>query len=170
MKQALALGLVLLLGASFQTGCGGVGVRLGPSAGSDQRVSSSSSWPDPGWENEEPTLNMTPFIIGAIALAVTAGTALHLQSRRDKARYSLTPEGGSVRLLVHAEAPEDALFLGDLETKALDRLEQVRNDLRNRTARLGGDLAVLDDVQPEIRDGRTWGYIGIGRAYRLKAR
>ncbi|MCK7482962.1 MAG: DUF4156 domain-containing protein [Candidatus Moduliflexus flocculans] len=57
------------------------------------------------------------------------------------------------------EAPEGSDLLGDLETKELNRLEFVKNDLRNRTARLGGDLIVLDGIQQEVREGQTWAAI-----------
>jgi hypothetical protein len=91
---------------------------------------------------------------------------IYFQAKQARIRYALTPEGVCVQLLAHAEAPKDAVFLGDIHTKILYRIEYVKNDLRNQTARLGGDLLVLDDIQQDVLDGQTCGYIGIGRAYK----
>jgi len=168
MRRMLAMGLILSLGMFFQAGCGGVGVKLGPSGGGGQRVSSSSSWPDPNMDLDSVLMDFTPVIIAAVALVATAGAFSYFKAKSDRVKYALTPEGEAVRLLVHAEAPEGSDFLGDLETKELNRLEFVKNDLRNRTARLGGDIIVLDGIQQDVREGQTWGYIGIGRAYKMK--
>ena len=89
-----------------------------------------------------------------------------VKARGDGIRCALTPEGERVQLLSHAEAPEGAVFLGDVHTEILLHIDYVKNDLSNQTARLGGNLLVLDDIQQDIRDGQTWGYIGIGRAYK----
>jgi hypothetical protein len=116
------------------------------------------------------TLDLTPFIVGTVAFFAAAGALMYLKVKRDKIRYALTREGESVRLLVHSEAPEDAGLLGDIHTEILSSLDYVKNDLRNRTARLGGDLVVLDDIQQDVFEGETRGYVGIGRAYRAGGR
>lgn len=170
MRRSLATALIFSTGILFQAGCGGVGVRLGPSGGSHNGASSSPSWPDPNMDPDSIASDPTPFIVGAVALAAAGLTYLaFFKNKRDKKLYALTPQGEQVRLLVHAEAPEDAVYLGDLETGTLSRLEYVRNDLRNRAARLGGDLVVLDDILQDVYNGRTNGYVGCGRAYKTRA-
>lgn len=115
-------------------------------------------------------LDFTPVIIGAVVIVSSALVYVYFKAKHDRAQYALTPDGERVQILIHAEAPEDAGLLGDIHTKTLGTLDYVKNDLRNQTARLGGDLMVLDDIQQEVYDGQTCGYIGIGRAYKAKAR
>jgi hypothetical protein len=116
------------------------------------------------------TLDFTPIIVGAVVLVAAAFTYVHFKAKHDRIRYALTPGGERVQILIHAEAPEDAVLLGDIHTEIHSQLDYVKNDLRNQTARLGGDLMVLDDIQQEIYEGQTRGYIGIGRAYKVKDR
>lgn len=170
MRHAISITLLLCLVLFFQAGCGGVGVRINPQGVSQHYAYHSYSWPDSQMQFEELSVDFTPLIIGAVVAVTAAVLYVHYSAKRDKVRYGLTPEGERVRLIMHAEAPADALFLGDVQTAFHFHLTLLKNDLRNQTARLGGDLVVLDDIQQDIRQGQTWGYIGIGRAYKTKDR
>ncbi len=110
----------------------------------------------------------TPFIVGAVVVVAAVVAYAHFKAKHDRIQYTLTPGGERVQILIHAEAPEDAVFLRDIHTGIHGQLDYVKNDLRNQTARLGGDLMVLDDIQQEIYEGQTRGYVGIGRAYKTK--
>jgi len=83
----------------------------------------------------------------------------------------LTKEGKFVKLFVKQEAPSNAEFLGDIETSFLGEpsVKGVKNYLRNKTAKMGGNLVVIDfiDVTYNRNDG-TKMYSGDGRAYRVK--
>lgn len=116
------------------------------------------------------SLDFTPFIVGAVAVVAAVGAYAYFKAKHDRVLYALTPGGERVQILIHAEAPEDADFLGDIHTEIRKHLDYVKNDLRNQTARLGGNLMVLDDIQQEIQEGQTCGYIGIGRAYKAKGK
>jgi hypothetical protein len=168
MRRILAMGLVLSLGVFFQAGCGGVGVRTSPPGAGGRNANPSASGANPWPDLKEPSMDLTPLIVGAVAIAAAMTACVYFKARRDRIQSALTPEGERVRILIHAEAPEDALFLGDIHTGIHDQLESVKNDLRNQTARLGGDLMVLDNIQQDIIDGQTRGYLGIGRAYKAR--
>lgn len=114
------------------------------------------------------SLDFTPFIVGTAVVVSGVLAFAYLKAKRDRIQSALTPGGERVRILIHAEAPEDAVFLRDIHTEIHGQLDYVKNDLRNQTARLGGDLMVLDDIQQEIYEGQTRGYVGIGRAYKTK--
>jgi hypothetical protein len=116
------------------------------------------------------SFDFTSIIVGTVVLAAAAVAYVHFKAKHDRIRYALTPAGERVQILIHAEAPEDAVLLGDIHTEIRSQLDYVKNDLRNQTARLGGDLMVLDDIQQEIYEGQTRGYVGIGRAYKIKDR
>ena len=114
--------------------------------------------PDTSLETEA-----TVMILSAIAIAAVA-TVVTLASHKPVA---LTTAGENVRLIMHAEPQGDAEYIGDIQTKALNDLLSVKNDLRNQAARLGGNLLVIDTIQPEIFQGNNWGYSGSGRVYYL---
>jgi len=162
--------LVLSLGIFFHIGCGGVGVRTQPLGAGGYQSYPSTAWLDPGMPMDSASLDITPFIIGAVVIVAAAVAYMYIEAKRDRIRYALTPEGEKVKLLAHAEAPEGAVFLGDIHTGTHLHIDYVKNDLRNQTARLGGDLMVLDDIQQNIHDGQTWGYVGIGRAYKTRGK
>ena len=112
------------------------------------------------------SMDMAGPIIIISAVAIAALTASILLAR--KKPIALTPAGKNVKLLMHAEAPEHAEYIGDIQTKSLNDMLSVKNDLRNKAARLGGNLLVIDIIQSEFFQGKTWGYIGCGRVYYLK--
>lgn len=56
------------------------------------------------------SLDLTPFIIGAVVVMAAAFAYVYLEVKQNRVRYALTPEGSSVQLLAHAEAPKDAVF------------------------------------------------------------
>ena len=114
--------------------------------------------PDTSIETEAAVLIVSAIAIAAVATIVTIA--------RHKP-VTLTPAGENVKLIMHTEAPENAEYLGDIQTNALNDLLSVKNDLRNHAARMGGNLLVVDTIQPEFFQGKNWGYSGSGRVYFL---
>lgn len=160
MRRIVSIILIVSSAAFFQAGCAGVGLR--PSA------------PDPsrhlGTDGESPSFDFTPLVVGtAVSVAATAALFL-ITVRREKIRCALTPGGTDVRFIAHEEAPPGALFVADIHTGLHIRLDCVKNDLRNRAAQLGGDLVILDDIQQDVRQGQTSGYLGVGRVYKTRER
>lgn len=98
-------------------------------------------------------------------IAISAVTLTILLSR--KKPIALTPAGENVKLIMHEEAPEDAEYIGDIQSKAFDDLISVKNDLRNKAAQMRGNLLVIDTIQPSFFQGKSWGYYGSGRVYYL---
>jgi hypothetical protein len=113
----------------------------------------------------DPSRDMATTIIVFTAVAITA-TALTVLLSKHKP-VLLTPEGKNVKLVMHEEAPEEAEYIGDIQTKVVKHLISIKNDLRNQAARMGGNLVVVDTFQSKIVRGRTWGYSGSGRVYYL---
>ena len=113
----------------------------------------------------DPSMDMATTIIVITAVAITAAALAVLLSKYK--HVLLTPEGKNVKLVMHEEAPEEAKYIGDIQTKVFKDLISIKNDLRNQAARMGGNLVVVDTFQPEINRGRTWGYSGSGRVYYL---
>lgn len=168
MRRMVSMILLFSMALFFQSGCGGLGMKINPHVADASEAFRSNAWSNSWAHMEEPSVDFTPFIIGAVVLVTAALTYAHYSAKHDKVRFALIPGGERVKLIMHAEAPADAVFLGDLHTVLHRHLTYLKNDLRNQTARLGGDLVVLDDIQQEIFQSQTWGYIGIGRAYKTK--
>ncbi|MBP8082954.1 MAG: hypothetical protein KAZ87_07105 [Spirochaetes bacterium] len=82
---------------------------------------------------------------------------------------SLTENGKKVQLLKKEEAPKEYQLIDDIATSGIGEADiiGVKNNPRNKTAELGGDLIVVDTIKMHSEDGRTW-YTGNGRAYKLK--
>lgn len=102
------------------------------------------------------------FSVCAIAAIVLTVVLLSRQKS-----VSLTPDGKKVKLIIHEEAPAGAEYIGDIQSDVVYDLTSVKNDLRNKAARMGGNLVVIDTFQSEIYEGKTYGYSGSGRAYYL---
>jgi len=83
----------------------------------------------------------------------------------------LTPVGELVEIIMKEEPPNDAEFLGIVESGLLQvhiKQESVINDLRNKVAELGGNLLVVDTII-SISDGYGgYEFTGMGRAFRVK--
>ncbi len=78
---------------------------------------------------------------------------------------SLTEAGKGVRVL--KEAPKNCKELGDLSSGTFaskPSQTDVKNDLRNKTAEMGGNLLVLDSINSVFRGG----YSGSGRAFKCR--
>ncbi len=160
MRRLLSIVLIVSSAAFFQAGCAGVGVR----------PSTSVPRTGPGLDVEWPSFDLTPLVIGTVVVVAGTTALLLVHARRERLRCAVTPGGAGVRLITHSEAPAGAVFLADIQTELHGRLDCVKNDLRNRAAKLGADLVVLDDIQQDVRDGDTIGYLGVGRAYRAEGR
>jgi len=158
MKRLLCIILIVSSAVFFQAGCAGMGPRpavAGPSPGSGTDV----NWP---------SFDLTPLVIGSVVVVAATTALLLIHARRERARCALTVGGADVRFIVHEEAPAGAIFLADVHSGLHARLDCVKNELRNRAALLGGDLVVLDDIQQDVREGDTIGYLAVGRAYKTK--
>ena len=160
MRHLLSIVLIVSSAAFFQAGCAGAGVR----------PSTSVPRTGPGPDVEWPSFDLTPLVIGAVVTVAATTALLVIHARRERLRCALTPGGTGVRLIAHDEAPDGALFLADIHSGLHGRLDCVKNELRNRAAELGGNLVVLDDIQQDVREGDTVGYLGLGRAYRTEGR
>ena len=81
----------------------------------------------------------------------------------------LTEKGKTVQLLMKEEAPKEYQLINDIATTGLGESDiiGVKNNLRNKTAELGGDLVVVDTIEMHNGEGGTY-YTGNGRAYKLK--
>ncbi|GEM_PF-802562 len=82
---------------------------------------------------------------------------------------TLTEQGKKVQLLMKEEAPKEYQLIDDIATTGLGESDiiGVKNNLRNKTAALGGDLVVIDTIEMHSGDAGTY-YTGNGRAYKLK--
>ena len=67
------------------------------------------------------------------------------------------------------EAPKEYQLIDDITTTGIGESDiiSVKNNLRNKTAELGGDLVVVDTIEMNNREDGTF-YTGKGRAYKLK--
>lgn len=81
---------------------------------------------------------------------------------------TLTEQGKKVQLLMKEEAPKEYQLINDIATTGLGESDiiGVKNNLRNKTAELGGNLVVVDTI--EMHSGEATYYTGNGRAYKLK--
>jgi len=74
-------------------------------------------------------------------------------------------------MLMHAEAPENAAFLGDVTISWYEphsTIASVQNALRNTAAKLGANLVVIDVITTITGDDGGYSFTGSGRAYRIK--
>jgi len=81
---------------------------------------------------------------------------------------ALTKEGSSVRVIMKEEPPAGAKMLATIESDMLSNhpsIVSVQNDLRNKTAKLGGNLLVVDVIVATSGEGGIT-YSGNGRAYK----
>jgi len=174
MKPIIAVVSIISLILFFQTGCllsVSSNIDLQP-AGSSQTAHSnlSASLSNSG---DGSSFNTAPLIIGfSVVLAATL-TYLYFSSKHYKDQYALTPAGERVTLIFHAEAPPDAILLGEIHTRSHTDLNFLKNDLRNQGARMGGDMIVVDDIQPQTPNiynkQVSDHYVGIGRVYKTGA-
>jgi len=107
----------------------------------------------------------TPVILFSVASITAVTMALVINAHR---YVKLTPEGEKVIVFMHEEAPEGAIYIGEVQSKSLPNLLSVKNNLRNKAAQKGGNLLVIDTIQPDIFEGRTFGYCGYGRVYCIR--
>ncbi|PKL35999.1 MAG: hypothetical protein CVV44_17405 [Spirochaetae bacterium HGW-Spirochaetae-1] len=81
---------------------------------------------------------------------------------------ALTKEGGAVRIIMKEEPPAGAKMLATIESGMFSNhpsVVSVQNDLRNKTAELGGNLLVVDVIVAKSSEGGIT-YSGNGRAYK----
>ena len=106
------------------------------------------------------------FPLWPLAAFIGASAVLLLATAKYRSRsIRLTPEGKAVKLVMHEEAPDGAEFLGDIRTKPRRTVTCIKNDMRNITARMGGNLVVIDTIHDFVFGGTSSGYKGSGRAY-----
>jgi len=174
MRPIIAVVIIISLILFFQTGCllnVSSKIDLQP-AGPSQTAHSnlSASFNNSG---DAPSFNTAPLIIGFSVVLAAALTYVYFSNKHDKAQYALTPAGERVTLIFHAEAPPDAILLGEIRTRSHTDLNLLKNDLRNQGARMGGDMVVVDDIQPQIPNiynkQVSTHYVGIGRVYKTRA-
>jgi hypothetical protein len=81
----------------------------------------------------------------------------------------LTKGAEAVKLIMKQEAPAEYELIGDIATSGAGEptIIGVKNNLRNKTAELGGDLVVVDTIEMHGEGDREW-YSGNARAYKLK--
>jgi hypothetical protein len=76
----------------------------------------------------------------------------------------------NVKYSTKSEAPKDCSEIGEVSVGSILSLfdmTSVKNAMRNKTAEMGGNYLVIDDIK-SVRDanGGPGGYAGSGRAYR----
>jgi hypothetical protein len=152
MKQIISFFLVIALLFSL-IGCTHHPMAINPNPPQPNHF-------NPHW-NPDPSKPMGETILLALLAVTIAATATVLLFYPKKVK--LTPGGEKVKLLVHEEAPKSAKFLGDIETRSLLSAICVKNELRNRAARLGGNLVVVDNISPVGSEGEL--YMGSARVY-----
>ncbi|MDD8020305.1 MAG: hypothetical protein PHU81_03835 [Acidobacteriota bacterium] len=174
MRQIIAVVIIISLILFFQTGCLlsiSSNIDLQP-AGSSQTASSnlSASFSNSG---DGSSFNTAPLIIGFSVILAATLTYLYYSNKHYKTQYALTPAGEKVSLIFHAEAPPDAILLGEIHTRSHTNLNLLKNDLRNQAARMGGDIVVVDDIQPKIPNNYNQQvssrYVSMGRVYKTRA-
>jgi Domain of unknown function (DUF4156) len=82
---------------------------------------------------------------------------------------SLNESGQSVKYATKSEAPAGCKEIGEVSVGSLMPMfdmTSVKNSMRNKTAEMGGNYLVIDDIK-DVRgtNGSANGYAGSGRAY-----
>lgn len=85
---------------------------------------------------------------------------------------SLSYEGEIVQYQDKGDPPKNAIYLGTLQTNNNDSAISAINDLRNKTAQLGGDYLIIDIISKSIRQNIITDLVetifsASGRAYQL---
>jgi len=129
----------------------------------------SQDWPD--FPNPETDIDMGPptLLIITAAVAVAAGLTYAIirgQQIRKRTIKSmiLTPQGKTVKVLIHKEAPQGSLYIADVETEYKWDTLHAKVDLKNQAARLGGNLLVIDFI---TKGKHT--YSAGGRVYKIRS-
>jgi hypothetical protein len=155
MRKRLVSFLTLLAFIlSLQVGCSSLRVGFSPP---DWPQPPTPQWPDEDALDADFTIFFA--IAGGMLLAGVVGLLLN-------PKPVLLAEGRRVQLWVHREAPPDAEFLADIVVEAGDQ-NRVKISLRNKAAKLGGNLLILDAITSTVHNGNTIGYSGSGRVYRM---
>jgi hypothetical protein len=158
MRKRLVSFLTLLAFIlSLQVGCSSLRVGFSP-----------PDWPQPPtpqWPDED-ALDADFTIFFAIAGGVLLAGVVALLLNSKPVLSVLSAEGKSVQLWVHREAPPEAEFLADIVVEEGDQ-NRVKISLRNKAAKLGGNLLILDAITSTVHNGNTIGYSGSGRVYRM---
>ena len=174
MRPIIAVATIISLILFFQTGCLlsiNSKIDLQPAASSQTSHSNlSASFSNSG---DGSSFNTTPLIIGFSVILAAALTYLYYSNKHYKAQYALTSAGEKVSLIFHAEAPPDAILIGEIHTRSHTDLNFLKNDLRNQAARMRGDMVIVDNIQPQIPNiynkQVSTHYVGIGRVYKTRA-
>jgi Domain of unknown function (DUF4156) len=82
---------------------------------------------------------------------------------------SLNESGQNVKYATKSEAPAGCKEIGEVSVGSLFQMydmTSVKNAMRNKTAEMGGNFLVIDDIK-NVRgaNGSSSGYAGSGRAY-----
>jgi hypothetical protein len=82
---------------------------------------------------------------------------------------SLNESGQNVKYSTKTEAPAGCNEIGEVSVGSLVAMydmTSVKNSMRNKTAEMGGNYLVIDDIK-NVRgaNGSSSGYAGTGRAY-----
>jgi hypothetical protein len=81
----------------------------------------------------------------------------------------LNESGQHVKYATKSEAPKDCKELGEVSIGTLFPLfdmVSVKNSMRNKTAEMGGNYLVIDEIKSvHSANGSDSGYAGSGRAY-----
>ena len=64
---------------------------------------------------------------------------------------ALTTEGKNVQYKENGNPPKDAIYLDTIQTKNNDSAVSAVNDLRNKTAELGGNYLIVDMISSSIK-------------------
>lgn len=86
---------------------------------------------------------------------------------------SLSFEGETVQYQEKSDPPENAIYLGTIQTNNNDSAISAINDLRNKTAQLGGNYLIVDIISNSVRQNMITGLVetvfsASGRAYQLE--
>jgi hypothetical protein len=76
-----------------------------------------------------------------------------------------------VKYVTKTEAPQFCKKIGEVSVGSIIPLldmESVKNSMRNKTADMGGNYLVIDEIKtiPAPTPGASTGYAGSGRAYK----
>ena len=80
----------------------------------------------------------------------------------------LSTQGEKIRYVTKEEAPKDCKEIGDVTVGRIINLysmKDVKNAMRNETAKMGGNFLVIDQTNYIPNPNGLGGYEGTGRAY-----